>query len=195
MGSQSLEASMRRLIRPGIPALLLLPHVAWSLAPPSLDLGTHIRITELGEGPGRPRSGTVVAAGADTIVLRLDSGGQLDLRASIALNRISAIEVSRSRGHTAAGVGLGFLAGAGTGALAAALGAKDWVNGSDFILSKKGVGLIWAGVGGFAGMVVGGMAGSHWKTETWEAVPSSRWQVGVGSSHLPPRPRRWRQQR
>jgi hypothetical protein len=170
---------MRHLIRLVPVTWLLISHSAWSLEPPSIEPETRIRVTEIGDGPTRSRSGIVCSVGADTIALRLDGAGHADLVASIAWNQISLIEVSRFRGHASAGVGLGLLSGTATGALAGALGAKDWVNGSDFILSKKGVVLIWSGVGGIAGMVVGGLVGAHWKTEMWEAVPSTRWRLGA----------------
>jgi len=91
---------MRRLVRIGTIALLLSPVVAWSQEAPAIVPGSRIRITELAAGGSGRRSGTVVTAGADTVVLRLDRGGET---ATFFLVKISELEVSRGRtGHTAA---------------------------------------------------------------------------------------------
>jgi len=153
-------------------ALLVTPGVVWSQEPPAIVRGSRIRITELGAGRNESRSGTVVTAGADTIVLSFDSGG---VGVPFALARISRIEVSRGRkGHIAAGVGLGFLAGAGTGALVGGLAAPKTSKGSGIHA------VLGAGIGAGAGMLVGaGIGAFWWKTERWEAVPSSRWHVSA----------------
>jgi len=163
---------MCRLIWLGTIALLLSPHVAWSQEPPAIVPGSRIRIVaELEAGRSGIRSGTVVTVGADTVVLRLDRGGD---SVPFALARISRIEVSRGRkGHIAAGVGLGFLAGAGTGALIGALSApKGAEEGSGVYIA------LGAGVGAGIGMLVGAGFGAI-KTEQWEVLPSSRWHVSA----------------
>ena len=169
---------MRDLIWLGTLALLLSPAVAWSQEPPRsfADPGSRIRITELQAGKSRRRSGTVVTAAADTVVLRLDG---LRATTTFSLARISGPEVSRGRkGHIAVGVGVGFLAGVGTGALVGALACKDHgcLDGSDEMGAL--VVALGAGIGGVVGMLVGGGIGAH-KTDMWEAVPSSRWQVST----------------
>src|SRR5437764_13025358 len=92
--SQSPEAPVRDLIWLGTLALLLSPAVAWSQEPPRsfADPGSRIRITELQAGKSRRRSGTVVTAAADTVVLRLD-GRRGTTTCSLA--RISGLGVSR----------------------------------------------------------------------------------------------------
>ncbi len=160
---------MRRLIWLGTVALLLSPQIAWSQEPPTIAPGSRIRITGL--GGSELRSGTVVTAGADTVVLRLDRGGE---SVPFAFARISRIEVSRGRkGHIGAGVGLGFLAGAGTGALVGALSAPKGTEEGNGVYIALG-----AGVGAGIGMLVGAGMGAF-KTEKWEAVPSSRWHVSA----------------
>ena len=163
---------MCRLIWLGAAALLLLPQVAWSQEPPAIGPGSRIRIiAELEAGRSGIRSGTVVTLGADTVVLRLDRGGD---SVPFALARISRIELSRGRkGHIAAGVGLGFLAGAGTGALIGALAAPKGTEEGSAIHAALG-----AGVGAGIGMLVGAGFGAI-KTEQWEVVPSSRWHVSA----------------
>jgi len=168
---------MRRLVRIGTIALLLSPVVAWSQEAPAIVPGSRIRITELAAGGSGRRSGTVVTAGADTVVLRLDRGGET---ATFFLVKISELEVSRGRtGHTAAGVGLGFLAGVGTGALVGALacGSEGCYSGDDEMTGP--VIAVAAGIGSVVGMVVGGVVGAGPKTDSWEAVPSSRWHVST----------------
>jgi len=167
---------MRHLIWLSTIGLLVLPTVAWSQDHPAIVPGSRIRITQLEAGKSRRHSGTVVTAAADTVVLRLDG---LGATATYSLARISGLELSRERkGHVAVGVGVGFLAGAGTGALVGALACKDHgcLNGSDEMGAL--VVALGAGIGGVVGMLVGGVIGAH-KTDTWEAVPSSRWHVST----------------
>jgi len=170
---------MRHFISLGTIALLLSPAVAWSQGPPAIVPGSRIRITGLEAGRSGRRSGTVVTtAGADTVVLKFDSGGET---ATFSLARISGLEVSRGRkGHMAAGVGVGFLAGAGTGALVGALACKDHgcLSGSDEMGAL--VVALGAGIGGVVGMLAGGAIGASYKTDRWEAVPSGRWHVSTG---------------
>ena len=163
---------MRRLTWLGTIALLLSPQVAWSQEPPAFVPGSRIRIAELGAGRSGLRSGTVVTAGADTVVLRLDRGGD---SVPFALARISRIEVSRGRkGHIAAGIGLGLLGGAGTGALLGALAAPKTSKGNGIHVA------LGAGIGAGAGMLVGAGIGAFlWRTERWTAVPSNRWHVSA----------------
>jgi len=167
---------MRRLIWLGTIALLLSPAAAHSQEPSPIVPGSRIRITERDTG-GR-HSGKVVSAGADTVVLRFDSGGKV---ATFSLARISGLEVSRGRkGHVAAGIGIGFLAGVGIGALLGAAFAPASAS-----QTEEGVGLyvsLGAGIGAGAGMLLGGVAGASYKSDKWEKVPSSRWHVSALST-------------
>jgi len=167
---------MRRLIRLGTIALMVQPLAAWSQAPSGMIPGSRIRITEFGTGHGGRRAGTLVPAGADTVALMLDGSG---VAMAIPLAGISNIEMSRGlKGNAAAGIGIGFLAGAGVGALAAviAFGSEGYTSGSDTYPTGL-VALVWAGIGGVVGMVPGGLIGAHSKTEKWEEVPPPRWHV------------------
>jgi len=152
--------------------LLVSPVVAMSQDPQAIVPGSRIRITQLEAGKSSRHEGTVVTAASDTVVLKLDG---LGATATYSLARISGLEVSRGRnGHVAVGVGVGFLAGAGTGALVGALACNGCLNGRDE-MGPLAVAL-GAGIGGVVGILVGGSIGAH-KTDTWEAVPSGSWHV------------------
>jgi hypothetical protein len=165
---------LRRLIWLGTISLLASPAVAMSQDPPAIVPGSRIRVTELEAGNSRRHSGTVVTATADTVVLKLDG---LGATATYSLANLSGLEVSRGRtGHVAAGVGIGFLAGAGAGALVGVLTCNGCLSGRDELGAL--VPALGAGIGGVVGMLVGAGVGAH-KTDTWEAVPSSRWHVSA----------------
>jgi hypothetical protein len=164
------EVSVHRLIWLGATAFLLSPMIAWSHEPSTIIPGSRIRITEL--GGSKVHSGTVVTADASTVVLSLDTSGKT---ASFALIGLSRLEVSRGqKGHIAAGVGFGFLLGAGMGAL---IGAG--ASGSSEDMPAEYSAAIGAGVGAGIGMLVGGALGATVKSERWEELPSSRWQVSL----------------
>jgi hypothetical protein len=161
---------MRRLIWLGSIALLCSPLTVWSQ-----EAGSRIRITESEAAGFRRHSGTLVRAGADTIVLKLDRGGEA---VAYPLAGVSRFEVSQGqKGHALAGAGLGLLAGAGLGALIGATNCGSACSGSDD-LGGLAV-LIWSGIGAGVGLVAGGVIGSTLKSDRWEEVPSSRWRVSV----------------
>jgi len=155
-------------------AVLLSPLSGWSQDPPEIVPGSRIRITDLGAGRSSRRSGTVVTAGADTVVLSLDTGGEA---MPFPLAGISQVEVSRGdRRHVGAGIGLGLLIGAGTGALLVGTDCED-----SYGLCGPFT-LLGGAIGGGAGMVVGGVIGALRRTERWEVVPPSRWHVSARPS-------------
>ena len=155
---------MHRFIWLGVFAFLLSPLIAWSHEPSTIVPGSRIRITEL--GASKLRSGTVVAADASTVVLKLDTGGET---AHFPLVGLSHLEVSQGqKGHIGAGVALGGLVGAGMGVL---IGASS---GDSEGIPSEASAAIGVGVGAGIGMLVGGLIGSTVKSENWEAVPSSR---------------------
>jgi hypothetical protein len=165
---------MLRLICLGMIAILLSPLSAWSQDPPEVVPGSRIRITDLGADRSSRRSGRVLTAGADTVVLSLDTGGEA---VPFPLAGISQVEVSRGeRRHVGAGIGLGLLIGAGAGALLVASDCEDSYGACGPFT------LIGGAIGGGAGMVVGGVIGALRRTERWEVVPPSRWHVSARPS-------------
>lgn len=150
--------------------LLALPD-ARAQEPPVLVPGTRARITESGERSAR--RGTIVTSGPDTVTMRLDWSEK-----TIALSRaaITRVEVSQGlHGHTAAGIGIGFLAGFGVGAVVG-------YNSCGSCGGEEGPALdalAWGGILGAAGMLVGGVVGAHYKTDRWEEVPPTRWRLGA----------------
>jgi hypothetical protein len=160
---------MHRLTRLGAIVFLLSPLNAWAQDPSAIVPGSRVRITE--KGQSAPRSGMVVSAGADTVLLGIDSVKTVP----IPWEGISRIEVSRGqKGHTGTGVGLGALFGAGMGAL---IGAA--ASGSSEDISSEITAAVGAGVGAGIGVLVGAAIGSTVKSEKWEEVPQNRWQVSV----------------
>ena len=167
---------MPRVTVLSIIALLLTSSFAWATESPVVVPGARLRITELGLGKSGRHAGTVVTAGTDTVVLRLDRG---EGTAPYSLAKTEEIALSRGRhGHVVAGLGLGFLAGAGTGALVGASG--NYGGGEDAGIDKILNTLAWSGIGAGVGMLVGGIVGAMHKTERWEALPSSRWRLTAG---------------
>jgi hypothetical protein len=119
-----------------------------------------------------------MTAGRDEVVLRLDGS---EATMPIAVSRIARFEVSRGmKGHTGAGIGLGLLAGAGVGALVGVAECGTCGGGEGVGLSKALNALAWGGIGGGAGMLIGGIIGARHKTERWDEVPSSRWRLTAG---------------
>ena len=165
---------MRCLTFLGVFALLQTFVVAWAQAPLGVAPGDRVRITEFESGKSKPHAGTVVSAGRDEFVLKLDGSEET---MPFALTRIARVELSRGmKGHTRAGIGLGLLAGASAGALVGS-------NQCGTCGGEEGKGLdvlFWGGIGGGTGMLIGGIIGARHKTERWEEVPSSRWRLTAG---------------
>jgi hypothetical protein len=140
--------------------------------------GTRLRIAEREGGIDERRSGTVTKAGADTVVLRLDSTGE---SIPIFLPRVASIEASQGfKHHMGAGAGYGLLAGACTGVLVAVLAKppEGYHYGSDNV-STGFVALVSGVAGGVIGLVVGAGIGASVKTEIWAPVPSALWHVST----------------
>jgi len=134
----------------------------------------------------RRQSGTVVTVSSDTLVLKLDRGGEM---APFSMAQLTSVELRTRRkgGITAAGLGLGLLIGAGAGAAlavfypgAGALFQAIHADG-DPDAYAKGV-LLTGALGGIAGMTIGGLAGAARVTERWTVAPPSRWRVSGGPS-------------
>jgi len=160
---------MHRFIWLGVFAFLWSPLIAWSQEPSAIVPGSRIRITELGHS--KLRSGTIVEANANAVLLKLDTSGE---SVQFPLAAVTRLEVSRGqKGHIGTGVGLGALFGAGMGALiGSTLGDSEGI-------PSGATAAIGAGVGAGIGMLVGAAIGSTVKSEKWEDVPQNRWQVNL----------------
>lgn len=164
---------MRQLSLLGVFVMLQGFSSASAQEPTVLVPGARVRITESGERA--VQRGTIVTAGADTISLKGDRSDE-----TIALSRagITRVEVSRGlHGHTGAGIGLGFLVGFSAGALIGYNTCGTCGGGEDEQISRGLEALAWGGILGATGMLVGGLIGAHHKTDQWEEVPPSRWQL------------------
>lgn len=168
---------MRHLMMSVALALLLASPVAWAQESVVVP-GARVRITGFESDRSARRAGTVVTAGGDTVVLRLDPGGET---MPFAMAGITRVELSRGlKGHTGAGIGLGLLAGFGVGAVVGYTSCGTCGGGEDDQISKLLGALAWGGIIGGGGMLVGGLVGAHHKTERWDTVPSNRWRFSVG---------------
>jgi hypothetical protein len=139
-------------------------------AAPVLEPGARVRVSTAPQA-SKPAwiVGTVIAVTGDRLAIRPqhDSGGPID----IARNTVTRLELSRGR-HSKAltGLGVGFLVGAGTGAIlgSAVLGGRD--------IAPSDAKLIGAGLVGGVGALIGLAVGAGSKSERWQPVPVT---VGV----------------
>lgn len=141
------------------------PAPVWPLTP-----GLRVRVLspELG---GRPKTGNVISTTSDTLVF-LPS--KQSASAAIGTPKISRIEVAQGkRTHKLQGAVLGFLAGAGAGAILASVTYKAPKCAADAwcmdIWGQGGETAAGGILGGLLGTVVGMIAGSH-ETDNWVPV-------------------------
>jgi hypothetical protein len=139
-------------------------------AAPVLEPGVRVRVSTAPQA-SKPAwiVGTVITVTGDRLAIRPqdDSGGPID----IARNTVTRLELSRGR-HSKAltGLGVGFLAGAGVGAIfgSVVLGGRD--------IAPSDAKLIGAGLVGGAGALIGLVVGASSQSERWQSVPVT---VGV----------------
>jgi len=138
-----------------------------------VSAGDRIRISAAPLGSST-RTGRVVAAGEDTLVVRTKDDGR-ELTHAIPRSQITRLDVStgQSRGHKSQFAGIGFLVGAGIGKfihrddeVGPAFIDEKTVDGLMDILLLGGVG---AGVGAYLGR-------SH---ESWRRVPLAAPRVSL----------------
>jgi hypothetical protein len=144
---------------------------------PALEPGVRVRVST---APRTSRAnwtvGTVIAVTGDRLAIRTQqhSGSTID----IARSSVTQLEVSRGQ-HSRAltGLGLGFLIGAGVGAVIG-------VGGED--LAPTDGKLIGAGLGAVGGALVGLVVGSSSTSERWQKISVTlsgmRGAQGFGSS-------------
>ena len=140
----------------------------------AFEPGARVRITEGGIGNGAVHVGTVVARTPDTVTLKLDRTGETF---RISRTAVETVELSRGRkAHVGAGIGYGFLIGAGAGALT---GVGLCTRSCERELSKGAAAILLGGLGAGVGLVVGGLIGAI-KTEQWDSPSPGRWSFTAG---------------
>lgn len=129
--------------------------------------GSHIRLES---SVGRTRQyGTFVTVSNDSIVFIPED---FDFRIALPTSEVAKMEVARgSDRHVWLGIGLGFLVGGGTAALATAATWKD--PGGDFDFGRWGDAAIVGVPAGILGAIIGGVIGAI-PMDKWLRVPIPR---------------------
>ncbi len=153
-------------------ALLVLP-LTTALAqqqPPPLEPGARVRITAPDLGIEKQEA-TFQALRGDTLAVTADSA------MALSLSSVTRLDVYRGqKSNLLLGMGIGFAAGAGLGALMDA--AVDCEEDFDFSDESTCVGFAPAG-GAVGGLLVGTTAGLLIKSDRWEEVPLDRLRVSL----------------
>jgi hypothetical protein len=140
---------------------------AHAVDPASIVSGTSARITEFGAGRIR-MSGTVLDVSHDSLNYRFASDGTTR---SLGWNDVAKMDVTIGQHrHFVAGMLVGVLLGAGTGAL---IGSSS-ASGNDGY-TPSAVGSMGAIAGAMGGFVLGSAVGIFYKTDAWVpvAIPHS----------------------
>jgi hypothetical protein len=162
---------MRRHLSVLLVGLFMIPQ---ALAGQTISPGSRVRVTHPGEGT---RVGTVVDLTADTLEVRF--AGRSDA-AHMSLDQVSRVDVSRGRERRILRrAGVGFLVGAGGGALFGAIAESQCDPATEFVCLGAGGGAFLGGVFfGAVGGVVGAVAGLA-PSERWERVHVERRRIGI----------------
>jgi hypothetical protein len=140
--------------------------------------GTRVRITRTYDGP---RTGTLVALGPDTALVRWQPGEPV---AEVPLVETTRFEVAHGhRRQSLRGAGTGLLVGAVSGFVLGAAtytGCEGQTNCLDIVGSAEGAGAIGGIVLGGVGVVLGAVVGAFVRSERWRTVPLARARVGYG---------------
>jgi hypothetical protein len=117
--------------------------------------------------------GVLTAMTSDSIVLNTAEEGDL---LAFALDSVTRIDVHRGRkSKWLLGMGIGFLAGSGAGALVGtSLDCTEYLGTTSNEASCTGLGALG---GAAVGAVVGALVGSSIRTDKWEEVPLDRLRV------------------
>ena len=162
---------MRRHLSVLLVGLFMIPQ---ALAGQAISPGSRVRVTHPGEGT---RVGTVVALTADTLEVRF--AGRSDA-ALMSLDQVSRVDVSRGKERRVLRrAGVGFLVGAGIGAVSGAIAESQCDPATDFICLGADGGALLGGVFlGAVGGIVGAIVGLA-PSERWERVHVERRRIGI----------------
>lgn len=156
-----------------IMALAGIPNATALAQAAAVHIGQRVRVTSAVEATPI-RIGVIEAIDADTLRLQHTGKAGDTLATAIPMASIAGLQVSRGRhSRWLMGLGIGFGAGAVTGAI---LGASS----EDDLLFTSGDKAVMGGVAlGVIGGAVGVVAGALTKTERWETVPIDRVTVSL----------------
>ncbi len=174
MRSQTVAQRLRCLAL-GLAGVLTLATTADAQLRGVLSPGDAVRVRYT--GVFQPYEGRLVSIGRDSLVLELSNSNHL----LFAIPRAAVEEAWVRGGHhrkTLNGVGIGFLAGAATGAVVGAIayqpcssGGGLFGSGSDCVDFSRGTyAAAGALLGAVAGVVIGGIAGYATHGQSWEQV-------------------------
>ena len=138
----------------------------------SLAPGTHVRVRAASLGP-EAQPARVVAASADTIVVRPDRASGFDVtvpRAEIAQLDVSAGRRTRKARLALIGLGAGTVVGwiAGAASYSDPCKTEPAICAGFFYETRGSDAFAGAVAGAFLGAVGGAIAGQLWKTDRWE---------------------------
>lgn len=162
---------MRRLLALLVIGMLVVPPV---LDAQAVHPGSRVRIRHPGAGP---RTGTLVALAADTLVVRWTDAAD---SARIPVSQVSRLDVSRgSQRRIMSRMGGGLAIGAAAGAvIGLALGVAEDCEAELFCITPAGGALVGGVLFGATGAVVGALTGIR-PSERWERVPLEPGRVAV----------------
>ena len=162
---------MRRRLAPLLVSLLMFPQVIAGQGVETLVVpGARVRVTHPAEGT---RVGTALAITDDLLFVRWSGGADT---VGVPLAEVTRLDVSDGRNsyRTLRRTGIGFVAGAGLGALLGA-GAKDESDNFFGNGAEAGGGAVVGGIlGGLMGLVSGVL-----QSEPWREVPLDRSRLGI----------------
>jgi hypothetical protein len=160
-------------------AIIMIAVSGQLLAAQEIAPGTRVRITM--PGAREPGIGNVITTTEQTIVARLVTGDTI----RVSPSNIARLEVTDGQSrHIWLGAGIGFIAGAATGAILGAAVPPD--PNCNFACDTKLLGeALGAALLGVTGTVVGGIIGATHTTENWRVIYFPGRSTGMGVTLRP----------